>query len=99
MSDKIEFEAEIELLLRPTRHNQVTLNVLALVPKNCDVSRGDRFAVTLTPLPQQELKPCPFCGGEAEARYGQAWCIRCQAVTDAFGSTAEAISAWNERAG
>lgn len=53
-----------------------------------------------------ELKPCPFCGGEAECH---AWwsaiisgkyatfCTECGSGTDYFGTEAEAIEAWNTR--
>ena len=55
-----------------------------------------------------ELKPCPFCGGEAETKrhkffvgsdtYGVV-CTKCEARTSQFFDTqAEAIEAWNRRA-
>ena len=48
-----------------------------------------------------ELKRCPFCGGEAHIR-GYAWtyveCEKCYARTVAFDSIEkDAIEAWNRR--
>ena len=52
-----------------------------------------------------ELKPCPFCGGEASIAKGHdgellPWvmCRECGAETYCFDSVAEAIEAWNRRA-
>lgn len=54
-----------------------------------------------------ELKPCPFCGGEAKikARYYRAIdiydysgvCQECNASMDVKDTEAEAIEAWNTR--
>ena len=48
-----------------------------------------------------ELKPCPFCGGEAALWGGfdgyEAYCINCQAKVEREGR-AETIEAWNRRA-
>jgi len=53
-----------------------------------------------------ELKPCPFCGGKAETTrcwtgHYQVWCTQCAAVQmgSFYDSEAEAIEAWNKRAG
>ena len=50
-----------------------------------------------------ELKQCPFCGGEAElsedeffCRYSVA-CTECGAGTDAYGNERDAMDAWNKR--
>ena len=50
-----------------------------------------------------ELKPCPFCGGEAElsedeffCRYSVV-CTKCGAETAAYGVEQDAIDAWNNR--
>ena len=59
----------------------------------------------------EELKPCPFCGGEADMVYGvpaydgsYAFCIECGLRTESYktksGSTWDvdsAITAWNRR--
>lgn len=51
-----------------------------------------------------ELKPCPFCGGEAELcvheATGVSWvrCIECE-TTSGASSEAGAIKAWNKRVG
>ena len=54
-----------------------------------------------------ELKKCPFCGGEADcnnAGFIKAgnlmWateCLDCGVTTDFFDSEQEAIEAWNRR--
>ena len=49
-----------------------------------------------------ELKPCPFCGAEAQiAEYGRysVYCLRqCVEQPIAYPSKEEAIKAWNRRA-
>lgn len=49
-----------------------------------------------------ELKPCPFCWGEAEI-LGRAYCwVRCKSCgveTKGFKNRTPAIEAWNRRAG
>lgn len=54
----------------------------------------------------QELKPCPFCGGEAETSRGLhnydmwgIWCPECKiAVSALYSSEQDAVAAWNRRA-
>lgn len=50
-----------------------------------------------------KLKPCPFCGGEAEffedeffCRYSVV-CTECSAGTNTYGVERDAIDAWNRR--
>ena len=48
-----------------------------------------------------ELKPCPFCGGEAihiEKDYNHVECHDCCCKTGTYGYRRHAISAWNQRA-
>lgn len=51
-----------------------------------------------------KLKPCPFCGGEAELwdnklerRLYGVICKECDCMTPYFESEVEAIEAWNRR--
>ena len=50
---------------------------------------------------KNELKPCPFCGGQATLEREEnddwiVWC-RCGCVLGAFGASDEAETAWNRR--
>jgi Lar family restriction alleviation protein len=52
-----------------------------------------------------ELKPCPFCGGEAriidledpEYKYYQIRCSKCMCKTESHLGMEEAIAVWNRR--
>jgi Lar family restriction alleviation protein len=56
------------------------------------------------PQTTDQLKPCPFCGGNptVDAQFGREWwveCDDCAATTGGMEATkAEAIAAWNARA-
>lgn len=48
----------------------------------------------------EELKKCPFCGGEAKiVGYSLFWivCEECLTETAGFATKEEAIKAWNRR--
>ena len=48
-----------------------------------------------------QLKPCPFCGGEAEMveikEYAEARCSICQGVVQSGDDVLSAAAAWNHR--
>ena len=52
----------------------------------------------------EELKPCPFCGGEAKGQYGwmgynchQIVCSKCGTMTEGANTYEEAAEKWNQR--
>jgi len=78
-------------------------------------SRHPDCPLKITPeTPEGELKPCPFCGGEAKADYcdlvthgstsihWHVYCKSCRIKTERFtesDSYQRAIAAWNRRDG
>ena len=64
-------------------------------------NRADK-PVTVSEGELYPLKPCPFCGGEADLHYlGQnvyvVHCSKCRAETDPYSGREDAIVAWNTR--
>lgn len=54
-------------------------------------------------MKETELKPCPFCGGEARRYYGNhdmygVTCKKCTAKIFGYATKASATRAWNRRA-
>ena len=60
-------------------------------------------------MPNEELKPCPFCGGEADfAKVGYqdrddiiepyVFCKNCHTLSGWYKTKEEAKTAWNRRA-
>lgn len=53
----------------------------------------------------KELKPCPFCGGEAQVHknggnlFFRILCFTCWTSTGNYHTKKEAIEAWNIRVG
>lgn len=49
-----------------------------------------------------ELKLCPFCGGDAKASqsttHNRVYCKSCTAMTEAYDKPEQATAAWNQRA-
>lgn len=49
----------------------------------------------------KELKPCPFCGGNAQINYAGAdmliLCSKCLVCTESYHTKEEAVEAWNRR--
>ena len=54
-------------------------------------------------MKETELKPCPFCGGEARRYNGNhdmhgVVCKKCNAKVYGYANQASATKAWNRRA-
>lgn len=61
----------------------------------------------MTDMPEKTLKPCPFCGGEAELQVeeldinsllGCVMCMECYATGAEKDNWSDAITSWNTRA-
>jgi len=65
--------------------------------KNCKRLKHELDNVPETP--EGELKPCPFCGGEARvAPLHKVICDDCESVAGEYYYAEHAIAAWNRRA-
>lgn len=49
-------------------------------------------------MSDDQLKPCPFCGGEAEYEGLYCYCLQCESRMADNPDEASAIAAWNRRA-
>jgi len=109
MSDKITFRGIVSMagVLCEGKREYADLTIFT---RDLDDLRhtssivGTEYEVTLTPI-EPELKPCPFCGGEAAlfddrngARRYQVRCLDCSTGRTLWASVkADAIAAWNRR--
>lgn len=68
--------------------------------KKANLASMDEFVWLNLEYGDDELKPCPFCGGEAKILVGTerlAICTKCGANTESFEHEVDAIAAWNRR--
>jgi Lar family restriction alleviation protein len=103
VSDKMTFEAVARI---PEAFNTTDTLRLRAIDGGTSFTReihGARYRVTLDRL----LKPCPFCGGEAEPLEepyvlgGVTWhvkCRKCSVATEKQWTRGDACAAWNRRA-
>ena len=71
-----------------------------------DYTRKDHWCGQFKPATEQdeqELKTCPFCGGDAKIsghgmNFYNVYCKDCDVITQDYDSKQEAIEAWNRRA-
>ena len=123
MSEKMEFEATIDEITTPQPilraiREHLFLDLQIILSTRMEVTpmferlineQSCRFRVTLEPI-EPELKPCPFCGGEAlfdvsnPARWG--WgndyhvvkCSDCGARIRPSSVKEQTTAVWNRRA-
>ena len=79
---------------------------LRATPEASDYIKAIRDAIEIVRTGMKELKPCPFCGGEAEIEMDDSWywnyhvfCQECKIGTDCYETADEAIETWNRRVG
>ena len=102
--DKLEFEAMVEpsvsasgmLLLWISEPGQrLVMDALGRGAHRCRIE--------IAPV-EPELKPCPFCGGDAfaaQAEHGSWYveCCECPGACHSYLSKGMAVAVWNRRAG
>ncbi len=102
MSEKVKFEVDV--------NKQMGIARFELPNDAAQQLRAGRYRVTMKPVGEEaeeepELKPCPFCGGEANAftlsgdyyTSQQVCCEGCSACGPAEDTCRTAIDAWNRR--
>ena len=77
------------------------------IPKSKDERAGTEQGRREREMSNAELKPCPFCGGEAEVHkhyppFGRrvivtVRCTKCRSNSGNWGRTDKAIESWNRR--
>jgi Lar family restriction alleviation protein len=99
-----------ELINRGYKNINLDNEIVSVMPSDDEenveiVFKDDAETIVITKWgtlrPQYNLKPCPFCGGEAAYRtaLGVCWvtCIKCGTTTNATADEKTAIDRWNQR--
>ena len=70
-----------------------------------DLNGNTLWVDSITVSPRTDLKPCPFCGGEAQLKEDKRlnmWyvtCPSCKVETDVDKTQEKPIAVWNKRNG
>ena len=72
------------------------------VKRNKIISCSETKLVEWVMSEHEELKHCPFCGGEGKVFFYKdetynAFCKNCETITKTYNTREEAIEAWNRR--